>query len=52
MLEADGGTEEGVAGGLVVASGGTVGWVGAVAVMPSFRRWMASNTFQLESSQI
>ena len=52
MLEVDGGgTDEGVAGGLVVVGGGTVGWAGAVAVMPSFCRWMASNTFQLGNDQ-
>lgn len=53
MLEVDGGgADEGVAGGLVVVvGGGTVGWAGAVAVMPSFFRWMASNTFQLGNSQ-
>ena len=39
MLEVDGGgTDEGVAGGLVVTGGGTVGWAGAVAVMPIFCR--------------
>jgi len=49
VLEVDGGgTDEGVAGGLVIVSGGKVGWAGAVAVMPIFCRWMASNTFQLE----
>ena len=48
VLEVDGGgTDEGVAGGLTVVGGGTIGCVGAVAVMPSFCRWMASNTFQL-----
>lgn len=53
MLEVDGGgTDEGVAGRLVVVGGCTIGWAGAVAVIPSFCRWMASNTFQLANSQI
>ena len=53
MLDVDGGgTDEGVAGRLVVEGGGTGGWAGAVAVIPSFCRWRASNTFQLENGQI
>lgn len=53
MLEVDGGgIDVGVAGGLVVTGGGTIGWTGAVAVTPNFRRLIASNTFQLERGEV